>query len=173
MNTLERKEIIPTLPPVPNTDLIEYWKIIASRFANPTLQDTITRICFDGFNRQPKFIVPVAGDALKQPGSEDDPDGVADGLALVSAMWCRYCQGTTEAGTVIEPNDPEWDTLVKAAASAKSKPTLWLDALPQVYGTVGQNTVFRKAFTDALNSIQDNGVEQAMKDYIKANEGKI
>jgi mannitol 2-dehydrogenase len=176
MDTLERKEIIPTLPPVPNTNLMDYWKIIASRFANPTLQDTITRICYDGFNRQPKFIVPVAMDALKNAKvaleNKKDED-VVDGLALVSAMWCRYCQGVTEAGDIIPPNDNEWDVLIKTALEAKSEPTVWLDSLPQVYGLAGEDPTFRKAFTKALNVIQDKGVEAAMQEYIKANAGKI
>ncbi|KAG7336858.1 multiple polyol-specific dehydrogenase [Nitzschia inconspicua] len=173
MNTLERKEIIPTLPPVPNTNLIEYWNIIASRFANPTLQDTITRICFDGFNRQPKFIVPVAKDALMNAKLSGDTDaGVVDGVALVSAMWCRYCQGTTEAGQAIGPNDPEWETLARAANKAKMEPTAWLDALPQVYGSVGHDPVFRAAFVNASNAIQRKGVEQAMQDFTEANVSK-
>jgi len=97
LDTLERNEIIPTVPPVPNTNLTKYWNIIEERFSNPVLQDTIARNCFDGANRQPKFIVPVIADALaKKSGVE--------GLALVSAMWSRYCHGTTEAGETIESN---------------------------------------------------------------------
>ena len=177
MDVLERKEIIPTLGPVPDTNLEDYWGIIASRFANPTLQDTITRICFDGANRQPKFIVPVVADALaKAAASGDDAgsyDGVVDGLALVSAMWCRYCQGVTEAGETIDPNDPDWDNLHKIAVEAKTNPTVWLDSLPHVYGSVGKNPVFREAFEKAMVSINEKGVEGAMQAYIDANEDSL
>jgi mannitol 2-dehydrogenase len=173
MDILERTEIIPTLGPVPDTDLEEYWGIIASRFANPTLQDTISRICFDGANRQPKFIVPVVRDALAKAAATGDDagsyGGVVDGLSLVSAMWCRYCQGVTEAGEVIEPNDPDWDYLQKLAIEAKSNPTVWLDSLTHVYGGVGQNPDFREAFEKAMASIDDKGVEGAMQAYIDAN----
>jgi len=162
MDILERKEIIPTLPPVPDTDLEEYWSIINSRFANPTLQDTIVRICYDGTNRQPKFIVPTASDGVKKGES-------VDGLALVSAMWARYCQGTTATGETIAPNDGDWEQLHAAAMDAKKEPLIWLDSLPHVYGELGTNPVFRQAFSDALKSIEEKGVEGAMQQYIDAN----
>merc|ERR1712226_368915 len=133
LNALERREIIGTVPPVPNTILTDYWKLIQQRFSNPTIADTIARICFDGLNRQPKFIVPVANDILA--GSSSSSSKV-DGLALVSALWCRYCQGTTESGKVIAPNDPEWDKLTKLAMEVKQSknPILWLTTLEDCYG---------------------------------------
>ena len=87
LDCVQRQEVIPTVPPVPDTDLEDYWELIQARFANPMILDTIDRICFDGANRQPKFIIPPAADNLRDGRS-------IDGLALVSAMWCRYCQGT-------------------------------------------------------------------------------
>jgi mannitol 2-dehydrogenase len=159
LDALERNEIIPTVPAVPDTDLEGYWKIIANRFSNPTLNDTIGRICFDGASRQPKFVIPVAKDNLQSGRS-------FDGLALVSAMWCRYCQGTTEAGETIAPNDPQWDRLNTIALEAKQNPKAWLD-MRDVYGeAVGKSPAFLQSFTKALNKIQTDGAEAAMKEYI-------
>lgn len=111
LDALERNQIIPTVGPVPDTSLQDYWQLIAKRFSNPTIQDTIGRICYDGASRHPKFIVPVARDALQRGSSK------IDGLALVSAMWCRYCQGQTESGEAIGPNDPQWDHLSRQLPS--------------------------------------------------------
>jgi len=165
LDKLERTEIIPTVPPVPDTNLEEYWDIIAERFSNPTIMDTIERNCYDGSSRQPKFITPVIADALKKGGAD-----ACDGLALVSAMWCRYCQGTTEAGEKIMPNAPNWDFLQETAMKAKDDPCVWLDANADVYDAagVGQNPVFREAFKKALTAVETKGVEKAMKDYIEA-----
>jgi mannitol 2-dehydrogenase len=55
---VEGDEIIPMSPPVPNTDLGAYFSLIERRFSNPRIGDTIPRLCFDGSNRQPKFILP-------------------------------------------------------------------------------------------------------------------
>ncbi|KAL3915146.1 MAG: hypothetical protein SGILL_005784 [Bacillariaceae sp.] len=161
LDKLERNEIVPTVPPVPDTDVAEYWDIIAERFSNPTINDTIERNCYDGSSRQPKFIVPVAAASLKNKGG-------VDGLAIVSAMWCKYCQGKTEAGETIAPNAPNWDALQEAALKAKSDPCVWLDSNLDVYGPVADNAIFRDAFEKALNSIEENGVEGAMKKYIES-----
>jgi mannitol 2-dehydrogenase len=101
---VEQDEIIPTVPPVPNTDIHEYYKLIDRRFSNPKIGDTERRLCLDGSNRQPKFIVPVIADNLKAGRS-------IEGCALESALWCRYCYGVSDSGKVIEPNDPNWDRL--------------------------------------------------------------
>ncbi|KAL7555803.1 hypothetical protein ACA910_002268 [Epithemia clementina (nom. ined.)] len=158
LDTLERKEIIPTIPPVPETDLNEYWELISHRFSNPVIEDTIGRICFDGASRQPKFIVPTICDGLNAGSS-------VEGFALVSALWCRYCQGTTESGEKISPNDPQWDRLQEKAQEAKTNPSVWL-GMKDVYGEVGSNPTFKDAFENALKKVQDNGVDAALKDYV-------
>jgi mannitol 2-dehydrogenase len=62
---VERDEIVPVVPPVPDTDLNAYYQLIETRFANPKIGDTIARLCFDGSNRQPKFILPSVADRLR------------------------------------------------------------------------------------------------------------
>src|SRR5688572_6029025 len=96
LRKVEREEIIPVVPPVPDTDLSDYYQLIETRFANPKIGDTITRLCLDGSNRQPKFILPSAADRLRSGAS-------VTGLALVSALWARYCYGATESGAPISP----------------------------------------------------------------------
>jgi len=113
---LEREEIIPTVPPVPGVVLDDYFRLIERRFSNPSIGDTVRRLCLDGSNRQPKFIIPTIADRLKSGR------GVA-GLALESALWCRYCFGTTESGKAIEPNDPNWERMQTTARAARSDPS--------------------------------------------------
>jgi len=59
------EEIIPLLPPVPDINLFEYFENVQKRMENPKIGDTIRRLCFDGSNRQPKFIIPSIIDAIK------------------------------------------------------------------------------------------------------------
>ena len=101
---LEQEEIVPTVPPVPGVVLEDYYQLIDKRFSNPKIGDTVRRLCLDGSNRQPKFIIPTIADRLAAG------KGIT-GLALESALWCRYCFGETDSGAVIEPNDPNWDRL--------------------------------------------------------------
>ena len=158
LDALEYSEIIPTVGPVPNVSLPEYWTLVAKRFANPTIMDGIPRICFGGASNQPKFTIPVAEDNLKAGRG-------VDGIALVSAMWGRYCQGKTESGADIAPNDPQWDRLQETALKAADEPTAWLTELADVYGEVGKHPDFVASFTKWLKMIQSQGVVTAMGEY--------
>ncbi|MES2435433.1 MAG: mannitol dehydrogenase family protein [Pseudomonadota bacterium] len=158
LNKLETTEIIPTVAPVPDTNLVDYYAKIVERFSNPEVADTERRLCLDGSNRQPKFIVPPLRDRLAAGQS-------CDGLALVSALWCRYCTGTSDKGTHIPPNDPNWESLQATALQAQSNPQAWLDQRT-IYGDLADNPIFQVAFTTQLVRVRDEGTEAALRAYI-------
>jgi mannitol 2-dehydrogenase len=155
---VEQDEIIPTVLPVPNTNIQDYYKLIERRFSNPKIGDTERRLAFDGSNRQPKFIVPVIADNLAAGRS-------IKGLALESALWCRYCHGTTESGKMIEANDPVWERLQFLARKAKDDPLQWL-AMADIYGDVGRSETMRAEFARALNDVWTKGTAETLKSYI-------
>ena len=158
LEKVERDEIIPVVPPVPDTDLGDYYKLIEDRFSNPKIGDTVTRLCLDGSNRQPKFILPSAADRLRQGRS-------VDGLALVSALWCRYCYGETDSGAGIAPNDPSWDRLQATARKAKDDASAWL-AMEDIFGAVATDDRYRAAFTAALGSLWSRGTKETLTRYV-------
>ena len=158
LDKVEAQDIIPVVPPVPGTRLTDYYAQVAQRFANPSVGDTIRRLCFDGSNRQPKFIVPTVADALRAGRP-------AEGLALESALWCRYCLGATEAGEAIAPNDPNWHRLVAKARAAQADPLAWL-AMADVYGETGKAPVFQAAFGKSLRALAGDGVAATLAAYV-------
>jgi mannitol 2-dehydrogenase len=155
---IEQDEIMPTVPPVPNTDLQDYYKLIHRRFSNPKIADTIARLAFDGSNRQPKFIVPVIADRLKA-------DAGINGLALESALWCRHCAGGSDSGKAIGANDPIWDRLQAKANEARGNPQAWL-GMADIYGEVGRAPQMQQAFAAALNALWTKGTAAVLADYI-------
>ncbi|WP_457584141.1 mannitol dehydrogenase family protein [Ensifer canadensis] len=159
---LEHDEIIPVIPPVPNTDLGDYYKLIETRFSNPKIADTIPRLAQDGSNRQPKFILPSTADRLAR--GED-----VVGLALVSALWCRYFDGTTDSGKRIDFNDQNAERLQAAANAAREDPTAFL-ALSDIFGEVAQSDLFRKRFTHALKTLREKGTRATLQLYL---DGKL
>lgn len=159
LDCLQRNEIIPTIPTVPDTNLDEYWETVQKRFSNKAMKDTIERQTDDGSQRQPKFIVPTLKDALKN-------DSPVDGLALVSAIWCRYCRGEREDGSKVNLNDSMEDELKERASKAKDNPKAWLDL--EIYQDVREDDKFVDAFCKALKSIDNDGVEGAMKKYCES-----
>jgi mannitol 2-dehydrogenase len=158
LDKLEREEIIPQVPPVPGVDLSAYAALIARRFANPDVGDTIPRLAQDGSNRQPKFILPSTRDRLKAGGD-------VTGLALVSALWCRYCAGTTDAGEPFRLDDPNAARLTPAALAAKDDPAAFL-GLRDIYGDLADSADFRARFATALKSLWDNGTRATLQLYL-------
>ena len=116
------------------------------------------RLALDGSNRQPKFIIPSALDRIRDGQS-------VIGLALVSALWCRYCFGTTDSGAVIEPNDPNWDRLNAQAIKAKDNPKAWLE-MADIYGDLARAPDFIAAFTKALNALWMQGTARTLEGYL-------
>ncbi|MGU3575617.1 mannitol dehydrogenase family protein [Brucellaceae bacterium C25G] len=158
LEKLTKEEIIPEVPPVLNTDLEDYRQLIAKRFANPKIGDLIRRLCLDGSNRQPKFILPTVADRIKKQKS-------INGLALVSAFWCRYCAGFSETDVIVEPNDPSWSRLTKQAMVAKENPLAWLE-MEDIFGSLSTCAVYSAAFSTALTSIWQNGTAITLERYL-------
>jgi mannitol 2-dehydrogenase len=157
LDKVERDEIIPGVPPVPDTNLQDYYALIVRRFANPKIGDTVARLCLDGSNRQPKFILPAVRDRLKAGKS-------VDGLALVSALWCRYCAGTSDSGRQIPPNDDNNVRLKQAALSARTNPAAFL-AMEDIYGDVANVPMFQEKFAGWLASLWQNGTAATLTKY--------
>jgi mannitol 2-dehydrogenase len=158
LRKLETEEIIPVVPPVPGTDLHAYFDLIERRFANPKIGDTIPRLCLDGSNRQPKFILPSTHDRLAR--------GLpVRGLALESALWCRYCALVTDSGAEITPNDESWERLRAAALAAKSEPGVFL-ALTDIFGDLGQQPAFATAFARAVAALWRDGTQRTLERYL-------
>ncbi|WP_404400193.1 mannitol dehydrogenase family protein [Pelagibacterium halotolerans] len=158
LEKLTKEEIIPVVPPVPGTDLDAYRALIASRFANPKIGDTIQRLCLDGSNRQPKFILPSAHDRLAVGAP-------VTGLALVSALWCRYCYGVTDTGRTIAPNDPNWDRIQRASIKAKDDPRAFL-AMDDIFGAAAKSPAYVDTFSRALQTVWAEGARETLTRYL-------
>ena len=112
---VERDEIIPIVPPVPDTDLDDYFA--ADRAALRQPQDR-------------RHHPPALPRRLQPPAQVHPPLGrrpprrglPVTGLALASALWCRYCDGETDSGKAIAPNDPNWDRLQAQARRREVRP---------------------------------------------------
>lgn len=152
------EEIAPHVKPVPGFTPAEYVDLIDGRFSNPAIVDTTRRVAFDGSSRHPGFVVPSIRDGLKA-GTP------VEGLALVSATWARYCLGTREDGTRVEPNDPFWGELQERARAAKDNPRAWLE-MRNNYGDLADQPRFADAFERWLNKIYADGVEAALDAYL-------
>lgn len=155
---ITRQEIAPHVPAVPEMSALDYIALIEARFANPEIRDTTRRVAFDGSSRHAGFLVPSISDGL----AKGTP---VEGLALVSALWARYCLGMREDGSVIAANDPLWPSLQAAARAAQESPAAWLKQV-SLYCDVKHSPRFANAFADWYGLIASRGVNAAISGYI-------
>ncbi|WP_136659800.1 mannitol dehydrogenase family protein [Nitratireductor sp. XY-223] len=158
LEKLELEEIIPTVPPIEGVNFRKYLAAVVERFSNPAVRDTVTRLCLDGSNRQPKFILPPVRERVKKGLS-------VDGLALEVALWARYCAGTDEAGGEIPINDENAELLNRHALAARDNPAAFLE-MESVFGDLRASGEFRDAFASALERIWAAGTETVLGEYV-------
>lgn len=142
---LMERDVIPVLPKIEGVDFHAYLATCADRFANPEIGDTIARLCLDGSNRQPKFIVPTAQEAVAAGTS-------LGGLALEFAFYCRFCAATAEPGAKLTLDDERAESLQKAALASRTDPDAFL-ALRDIFGDLGQSAEMRAAFAKAIGAL--------------------
>ena len=158
LKRLEEQEILPTVPDIPGVSFEAYLETVMERFSNPAVGDTIPRLCLDGSNRQPKFILPAIQDRLDRGLS-------ISGLALETALWCRYCLGTDEQGNLHVIEDESADLLRSWARDVfEGDPDL--SALPELFGTLATDPVFLAAFRHAVGRLRANGVAATLKSFV-------
>ena len=157
---VQTEEVLPQIEAVPGFTAPEYLALIEQRFANPRIVDTTRRVAFDGSSRHPGFLLPSIRERLLA-------NAPVDGLALVEALWARMCEGVREGGSAIEPNDPNWSALQKAAEATRHDPSAWLAQTAIYDPAIAENEGFRDAFARHHSRICAEGVEAAIQAYLE------
>ena len=86
------------------------------------------------------------------------------GLALETALWCRYCLGQDETGKSIAVEDEHADILKAWAQNVFSGATS--AKMPDLFGPLGDDPVFLAAFNDATGRLRTLGVAGTLSDYV-------
>ena len=157
---LMAEEVAPLLPPVPGIDLAGYQQTLLERFANPKIGDQVARICTDGSDRMPKFLLPSLAEALEQ----GRPHRL---LTLAVAGWLRYLRGVDEGGREIAIADRLASELRERANEGwdNSRPVL---RLRSVFGDVGRNERFVSELAAALRELAAGGAKATVGAYLAA-----
>ncbi|HMO58790.1 MAG TPA: mannitol dehydrogenase family protein, partial [Roseiflexaceae bacterium] len=153
-------EVAPLLPPVPGIDLAGYQQTLLERFANPKIRDQITRICTDGSDRMPKFLLPSLIEALQH----GRPHRL---LTLAVAGWIRYLRGVDETGHEIAIADRLAADLRARAIEGGADPRPLL-SLRSVFGELGHNQQFVATLAATLREVDAYGARIALKRFLAA-----
>jgi fructuronate reductase/mannitol 2-dehydrogenase len=148
------EEVTALLPAVPGINLAEYKAKLLERFANPKIGDRISRICTDGSDRMPKFLLPSVAEALEQ----HRPVRL---LTLAVAGWFRYLRGVDEAGQEIGIIDPAATELRTRANEGMDDPRPLL-SLRGIFGNLGQNENWVAELASVLRQMDAQGVKATL-----------
>jgi mannitol 2-dehydrogenase len=153
------EEATPTLAPVPGMDLDLYKSTLVERFCNPTIGDTLTRICAETSDRIPKFLLPVVTEQLAAGGD-------VRLSALGIAAWARYAEGLDEQGRPIDVVDPLRTQLMAAARDQAADPLAFL-RVREVFGDLADNRHFADVYVSALASLHRVGARRTLEDLLE------
>ncbi len=149
------EEVTPLLPPVPGIDLTQYKETLLERFANPKIRDQVTRICTDGSDRMPKFLLPSLSEALAEGRRHRF-------LTLAVAGWFRYLRGQDEGGQPIPLADPLADELRARANEGGADPRSLLN-LRQLFGNLADNASFVEELGMSLRALDAHGAKATLR----------
>jgi mannitol 2-dehydrogenase len=99
LTRFQQHEAMPTIPPVPGTDLPGYAATVRERFANPQMDDTLVRIATSASDRIANFVLPLIRDRLATGRSFDI-------AAATVAAWLHRLHITAAGDFPVEVPDP-------------------------------------------------------------------
>ena len=144
-----RREGMPTLPPVPGIDLIDYTDTLIERFGNAEVRDTVARLAAESSDRIPKWLVPVINANLASGGEIETS-------AAIVASWARYAEGVDEDGEPIEIVDRIAEERI-AAARRRSEDPLAFVRNPDLFGDLAEQPRFVEAYVRTLDALHTRG----------------
>jgi mannitol 2-dehydrogenase len=143
-------EATPTLAEVPGIDIAAYKRQLIERFANPSVADTLARLCAESSERIPKWLVPVIHDNL----AAGRP---VDLSAAIVASWARYAEGQDEQGAPIEVVDRRKEEVMAAARRQLDSDPRAFVRNRDLFGDLAERTEFTVPYLRALGSFHKLG----------------
>ena len=154
------EEVTPVVPRIPGVSVAAYKQSLIERFANPTINDQVTRICSEGSAKIPKWLLPSIQQLLDTAASTRL-------LSLVVASWIFYLsRGEDQQGNSLDIVDARAAELTRVARSAGSDPRPVL-AIRSIFGDrLPANTGFVRAVEAALRELAHVGAPTAVRRYL-------
>ena len=145
---LWRDEIVPVVPPPPDTDLLAYVAALQARFSNPAIRHRTWQIAMDGSQKLPQRLLGTIRDRL-------DRDLPLPCLALVIAGWIRYTSGVDERGAPIDVRDPLAERLRAVQADWPEDPAARVRAVLGIEPVFGAELPANRRFVEAVTAAYD------------------
>lgn len=153
------EDLVPTVPPVPNTDISQYTAQLAERYRNLNIRHRTLQIASDGSQKLPPRLLEPALDRLRAGGS-------AGRIAFVVAAWMRFLLCVDDRGVSYDVSDPMAARLVRTAKDAGRNADALAEALfavPEIFvPELRAQGGFKDQVVKHLALILAHGVQRAL-----------
>ncbi|MBP0903198.1 mannitol dehydrogenase family protein [Mariniflexile gromovii] len=153
------EEVMPTLVPVKNLSIEDYKTTLITRFKNPHINDSLSRICTESSAKIPAFILPTVKKQLLK-------DKTIDRAAFVVAAWCKYNDGVDDMDNSYNIIDSISNKLIRAAALSHQNPIKFLE-IESIFKDLNTNEVFTKKYTEYLSYIREHSIKESVINFFK------
>jgi mannitol 2-dehydrogenase len=155
-------EIVPLLPQLPDLDLEDYRRTTVERFGNPTIGDTLARLCRRGSTKVPAYLLPSLLEARASGGQHRL-------LVVAVGAWLRYLRGTDLRGRDLEIEDERIEQLGALARQGGDDPRPLL-GVTEVFGSLGEDEELVSELGDVLESLSERGLAHVVEAALAAEE---
>ena len=139
-------EATPVLNAVEGINLDDYKATLIERFGNPSIRDSVARICLESSSKLPVFLIPTIRENLAGGGS-------IRFATLVIAAWCYYSDKRADRnGLPLEVTDSLKDELHEAAKATSEDRLSFLKVKP-VFGDLASDDRFTKVYSDMVDRV--------------------
>ncbi|MGI9546174.1 MAG: mannitol dehydrogenase family protein, partial [Flavobacteriaceae bacterium] len=151
------KEATPVLDEVKGIDLTTYKGSLVTRFANPNIKDSVSRICSESSAKLPKFLISTLQENLAR-------EGCIKYATLVIAAWCYYSdRGIDKNGQPIEIIDAMSRELHQSAQRTETD-SLSFIRMEYIFGNLLKNERFTELYSDMVQKIyKDPNIKKHMQ----------
>jgi len=155
------QEVTPILGSVEGIDLNAYKETLIGRFANPHMEDRLSRICSESSSKIPKFLIPTIEEQLERGGS-------VKYSALIIAAWCRTLEQPGTGGSGPEVRDVMGDMLVEHAISSTDKDPLAFLKIGEVFGDLYRSGPFVRTYLPVMEHLRTHGPAATISYVLKS-----
>jgi mannitol 2-dehydrogenase len=161
LSALMAEEIVPSLEPVPDIDLVAYQHSILTRLANPRMSDRLARLRRRGTSKIANYVVPSIRSALAEGRT-------LDLLSLAVAAWIRFPVDHDYAEAGLQLERPRVHLVEQAPATVDVDQIL---ADRSTFGDLASDARFVTTVKRQLGVLDDHGVRYALSRCLRADEG--
>lgn len=146
MRAFMDREATPVLDTVEGIDLEKYKDTLETRFSNPNIKDSVSRICSESSAKLPKFLMPTLRENLQKNGS-------IKYATFILAAWCYYSDKQVNRNNEpLEIIDAMSEQLHQAAKGTAGDALSFLK-LDKIFGDLIEHKRFVDVYSEMIRRI--------------------